>query len=176
MRKIQEDILPEDWLLKVERFDIESSSLSANEKILFHKLIPKILSEKEASLTNYFLLPFIKFIVFDKKFDISYYDDIPNDLFNVVLGELGGEKGWALIRKLNSLFVELLTYKYLVDEGYQIESFERRQGSCDLVMKKGAETCNFEVKFKENHDITKSRFYDYIDGMSFITGNQFLRA
>ena len=176
MRKIQECTLPKDWLSKVKDFDIENSSLSFNGKSLFRILVPKILSEKESSLTNYFLLPLIKFIFFEKKFGISCYDDIPNDLFNKVLEELGGEKGWALIRKLNSLFVELLAYKYLVEEGFQIENFDRSQGSCDLVMKKDGETCHFEVKFKENHDITKLRFYDYIDGMSFIPGNQFLRG
>lgn len=175
MRRVQKKILPPDWLSQITSFDIETTSLKENEKFLFEKLVPYILNEKEKSLTNYFLRPVIEHIVFGKKFSIYHYDDVPKDLFREVFTELGNEKGLQLTRKLHSLFVELLAYKYLVENGFQIETFERFEGSCDLVMRKGNEVFNFEVKFKENPDITISRLLDYIEGFSLLAENEFLR-
>ncbi|GKT12025.1 MAG: hypothetical protein ISEC1_P0999 [Thiomicrorhabdus sp.] len=174
MKTMQTKVLPADWLSQIESFEI--SSLSVNGKILFTKLVPFILIEKEKSLTNSLLRALIERIFFSNGFDIPHYAAIPKELFKEVFEELGSQRGYQLDIKLHSLFVELLTYKYLVEEGFKLEGFNRSIGSCDLVMKKDDEIANFEVKFKESHDIRMSRLYSYLYGKSFLSENEFLRG
>lgn len=175
MRNMQSKILPENWLELVEKFDINESNLSDNNKIIANYLKPIILEEKEKSLNNELLAILIKYIVFKIDF-LKHYDDLPPELIQEVFSELKNERGINLDRKLHSLFIEFMTYQDLYKKGYRIQEFSREEGSCDLVMQKDAKVYNFEVKFKESSDIGISRLYNYIDGYSLIQENSFLRT
>ena len=175
MRKIQNKVLPSNWLEKIEKFDVENSSLSSNNKILASRIINSILKEKNNSLTGYFHKPIINYIIFNYPLNIDY-DDIPINLFSAAIEETKGEKGLNLTRKLHSVFIEFITYKELLILGYQIDDYKRSEGSCDLIMSKDNEQYNFEVKFKESVDISGARYFDYIDGMSYLSENTFLRG
>ena len=104
------------------------------------------------------------------------YDNVPTILIKECLEETNGERGLNLTRKLHSIFVEFMVYQRLITDGFQMVDFNRTQGSCDLIMAKNSKTYNFEVKFKESIDISRSRLFDYIDGMSFLEENSFLRG
>ena len=92
------------------------------------------------------------------------------------MNEFNNLKGYHFSRKLHSLFVEFLIYKKLYKLGFKISTFERIDGSCDLEMTKHCKNYNFEVKFKENDNIQISRLYDYLDGLSLLNINSFLRG
>ncbi|HIP12855.1 MAG TPA: hypothetical protein EYG73_09085, partial [Arcobacter sp.] len=68
MRRMQAKKLPENWMIIVERFDVDKSELSDNNKIIASCLMPIILEEKEKSLSNSLLRILIKFIIFDIDF------------------------------------------------------------------------------------------------------------
>jgi len=175
MRKFQEKKLPSDWLETIEKFDIVSSSLSDNNKILVSRIIDSIIEEKENFSIDYFSEPVIKHIVFNHTLSIPY-DNIPTNLFREAIEESKGEKGLDLVRKLHSIFIELMTYKELLKLGYQIDDYTRSEGSCDLIMSKDNQQFNFEIKFKESADISHGRYFDYINGMSYLKKNTFLRG
>lgn len=92
------------------------------------------------------------------------------------MDEFNNLKGYHLSRKLHSLFVEFLIYKKLYKLDFKISTFKRIDGSCDLEMTKNCKNYNFEVKFKENDNIQISRLYDYLDGLSLLNINSFLRG
>jgi len=174
MRAIQTRKLPLNWLKTIQKFDIVSSNLSKNNKIIATYLIPIILEENEKSLANSLYSYLIEYIIFKKEF-LKHYNNLPEQLIEDGFDEIKNEKGINLDRKLHSLFVEFITYQDLYKKGYKITSFSREKGSCDLIMKKNSEIFNFEVKFKESKDIGISRLYDYIDGYSLLKENHFLR-
>jgi hypothetical protein len=174
MRVIQSKILPEYWLELIQRFDINQSNLSENNKIIATYLMPIILEEREKSLNNSLLRILIKFIVFQIDF-LEHYDNLPPKLIKDAFDEIKNERGLNLDRKLHSLFVEFITYQDLSKQGYKIVDSVRIKGSSDLVMNKNDKTYNFEVKYKESSDVGKSRLYDYIDGYSLLQENDFLR-
>jgi len=173
-QEIQSNTLPENWLDIVEKFDIEKSNLSKNNKIVATFLIPIILEEKEKSLTLPLLRYLIEHIALKCEF-VSTYDNLPQKLFKNAFGEIKKERGLDLQRKLHSLNTEFHTYQDLYKKGYEIVNSTRTKGSCDLVMNKDDKTYNFEVKYKESPDVGKSRLYDYIDGYSLLEENEFLR-
>lgn len=175
MRKIQEKKLPLGWLEIIKKFDIQGSSLSDNNKILVSRIIDSIIEEKENSLISYFTEPVIKYIIFNRTFSIPY-DNIPTNLFREAMKETKGEKGLNLVRRLHSIFIELMTYKELLKLGYKIDNYIRSEGSCDLIMSKDNQQFNFEIKFKESADISQERYFDYINGMSYLEVNDFLRG
>ncbi len=174
MRAMQSKILPENWLEIVQNFDINKSNLSENSKIIATYLMPIILEEREKSLNNSLLRILVKFIIFKIDF-LEHYDSLPPKLIKDAFDEIKNERGLNLDRKLHSLFVEFITYQDLYKQNYEIVNSTRTQGSCDLLMCKGARTYNFEVKYKESPDVGKSRLYDYIDGYSLLQENKFLR-
>ena len=177
MKAIQTRVLPENWLKLVGRFDIENSNLSEGEKIIAANLKPLIEAEKTKSLINSLLRKYIEYIVFKKNNFLSYYKNLPSELIQSAFdAEVKKDRGIHLARKLHSLFIEFLTYQDLQKKGYVITSFERKDGSCDLIMSKDNKTYNFEVKFKESTDIGMSRLYDCIDGSSLLQENGFLRG
>lgn len=175
MRKFKKEVLPDDWLLQIDKFNVQSSSLSKNQKIIAKYLINNIKTEREKSLTNLLSRNLVRHIVFGELFLTSYYDDLPSAIIEDGFSETTGEKGLNLARKLHSLFVEFITYKDLVNKGYEIKNFIREEGSCDLKLIKGNQLYNFEVKFKESEDVRYSRLYDYIEGYSLLLKNKFLR-
>ncbi len=175
MRKIQEKKLPLDWLEIIKKFDIESSSLCDNNKILVSRIIDSIIEEKENFSIDYFSEPVIKHIIFNHTLSIPY-DNIPTNLFREAIEETKGEKGLNLVRKLHSVFIELMTYKELLKLGYQIDDYTRSEGSCDLKMSKINQQFNFEVKFKESAVVLQGRYFDYINGKSYFEANDFLRG
>lgn len=174
MRRMQAKKLPENWMIIVERFDVDKSELSDNNKIIASCLMPIILEEKEKSLSNSLLRILIKFIIFDIDF-LEHYDNLPSKLIKDAFDEIKKERGINLDRKLHSLFVEFMTYQDLYKKNYQIVDSKREEGSCDLIMSKDNKTYNIEVKYKESPDVGKSRLYDYIDGYSLFRENEFLR-
>ena len=174
MRLIQSKILPENWLVLVEKFNINQSNLSENNKIIATYLMPIILEEKEKSLIVPLLRYLIEHIALKCEF-VSTYDNLPQKLFKNAFGEIKKERGLDLQRKLHSLNTEFHTYQDLYKKGYEIVNSTRTKGSCDLVMNKDDKTYNFEVKYKESPDVGKSRLYDYIDGYSLLEENEFLR-
>ena len=175
MRLMQSKVLPENWLDLIREFDIEKSSLSDNNKIIADYLMPIILEENEKSLRNPLMGMLIKFIVFGSGF-LEHYDNLPPELIREVFDEIKKQRGTDLDRELHSRFVEFKTYQDLCNQGYQITDYKREDGSCDLIMSKGGEIYNFEVKFKESPDIGISRLHDYIDGCSLLNENDFLRG
>ena len=175
MRKIQNQILPTDWLGSVLDFDIKTSSLSKNNQIIATRIMSYIKDEKEKSLTDNLVCRFVKHIIFKDTFLGTYYDGIPDKLLHESLDESKGERGLNFTRKVNSIFVELFAYQYFRKEGYVISKPERLEGSADLIMLKDGTEYNFEVKLKESIDIFKSRLFSYIDGQSLLAKNAFLR-
>lgn len=175
MRLIQSKILPKDWIEKVIEFDINNSSLSENHKIIAHALIQNIIEEKEKSLINPLSKHLVLHIIFEEKLLTSDYDSLPKSLIIDGFDEIKGEKGLNLARKLHSVFVEFITYKDLIEQGYEIVDFEREEGSCDLKLKKNDIEYNFEVKYKECEDVGLSRLYDCLDAYSLLSENTFLR-
>ena len=174
MRMIQSKVLPENWLQLVEKFDIENSDLSGNNKIIATYLMPIILEEKEKSINNSLLKILIKFIIFKIDF-LKVYDNLPGKLIKDAFDEIKKERGINLDRKLHSLFVEFITYQDLYKQGYQIVDAIRAEGACDLVMSKNNKTYNIEVKYRESPDVGETRLYDYIDGYSLLKENEFIR-
>ena len=172
-RIIQKKELPADWLIQVERFDVER--LDGNSKIIANKLIEYIKAEKESALQNIAVQSLIKNIFFNADF-LHAYDCLPKELVEGGMNELGNSKNYHLTAKLHSTFVEFLTYQHLVKQGYVVTEFKRSEGSCDLQMKKNDTIHHFEVKFKENKDIQTSRLFDFIDGFSMLPNNGYLRG
>ncbi len=174
MRVMQSKVLPVNWLDLVREFDIEKSGLSVNNKIIANYLMSIILEEKEKSLRNPLMGMLINFIVFGGGF-LGYYDNLPPELISEAFDEIKKQRGIYLDRELHSRFVEFMTYQDLCKKGYQIINYKREDGSCDLIMSKGDDIYNFEVKFKESPDVGISRLFDYIDGCSLFKENDFLR-
>lgn len=172
-RIIQNKELPADWLVQVERFDVER--LDGNRTIIANKLIEYIKAEKESALQSIAVQSLIKNMFFNADF-LHAYDCLPKKLVEEGMNELGNSKDYHLTAKLHSTFVEFLTYQYLVKQGYVVTDFERSEGSCDLQMKKDNTIHHFEVKFKENKDIQISRLFDFIDGFSMLPNNSHLRG
>ena len=175
MIMIQSKVLTNNWIEKVEQFNIDDSDLNDTNKVIAHALIGNIIEEKEKSLLNRLSKNLVFYILYEKKLLSAKYDVLPIDLVKDAFDEIRGEKGINLSRKLHSIFVEFLTYIDLYDKGYRIVNFEREEGSCDLKLKKDDEIHNFEVKFKESKDIGISRLYDYLDAYSLLNENSFLR-
>lgn len=175
MRMIQNRVLPDDWVEKVEQFNIDESDLNDKNKIIAHALIGNIIEEKEKSLLNGLSKNLVFNILYGEELLPSKYDFLPFDLVKDAFDEIRGEKGINLSRKLHSIFVEFLTYLDLSNKGYTIAEFEREEGSCDLKLQKDGQVHNFEVKFKESKDIGMSRLYDYLDAYSLLNENSFLQ-
>lgn len=174
IRKIQSQSLPNDWLQKVEDFNINKSSLSNSQKTISSYIKKYILREKNISLTDPLSLLLIKYIVLNQEFT-PHYDNLPIKLIINAMDELGTKKGLEFSKKLHSIFIEFMTYQQLNKHGYKITNFIREKGSCDLSMEKNGVVSNFEVKFKENDDISLSRLYDILDGYSLLQENRFIR-
>lgn len=175
MRRIQNKILPNNWVKQVEKFDIDNSDLNDKYKIIADSLIKNIIVEKEKSLVDSLSKYLVFHILNGDEFLTSKYDLLPISLIKDCFDEINGEKGLNLSRKLHSIFIEFLTYLDLYDKGYEIVEFEREQGSCDLKLQKDGHIYNFEVKFKESKDIGISRLYEYLEGYSLLNKNSFLR-
>jgi hypothetical protein len=176
MRKIQTRVLPHDWLQQVIDFDVGSSTLSRNTKVIARRLIDFIKEEEDDSLLNPLALALVLYISFEKEFFTGFYDSVPVELINEGMNETKGEKGFNFTRRLHSVFVEFLIYKRLNSNGYKLIKIARTRGSCDLEMEKNNSNYNFEIKFKESEDIFKSRLFDIIDGMSLLDEYSFLRG
>lgn len=174
MRKIQSKTLPNDWLQRVECFDIDKSSLSESQKTISKYIQNYISTEKENSLSDSLSVIFIKYVIFNNNFLLNY-NDLPINLIENAMNELKGMNGLEFSKKLHSIFIEFMTYQKFYEFGYVIDTFNRHNGSCDLVMNKNSETFNIEVKFKENDDISISRLFDIIDGFSLLSQNGFVR-
>lgn len=174
MEKMQSKALPKNWLKLVQEFDISRSTLSDNSKEIAMHLKPIIL-EGEKSLCSPLLKYLVKFIVDNTDF-LEHYKNVPLTIIQDACNEINSERGVNLTRKLNSLFMEFLTYQDLYEKGYDIVASKREQGSCDLIMHKDNHIYNIEVKLKESQDIGISRLYDYIDGCSLLEKNGFLRG
>lgn len=175
MRKIQSKILPNDWLKKVEDFNIEKSSLSDSQKTISKYIQNYISTEKENSLSDSLSVIFIKHVIFNNDFLLNY-NDLPINLIENAMDELKGMIGLEFSKKLHSIFIEFMTYQKFYEYGFVIDKFNRNNGSCDLVMTKNNKTFNIEVKFKENDDISISRLFDIIDGYSLLSINGFVRG
>lgn len=175
MRRIQNKILPDNWVKQVEKFDIDNSDLNDKHKIIADSLIENIIIEKEKSLVDSLSKYLVFHILNGDEFLTSKYDLLPISLIKDCFDEINSEKGLNLSRKLHSIFIEFLTYLDLYDKGYEIAEFEREQGSCDLKLQKDGHIYNFEVKFKESKDIGISRLYEYLEGYSLLNKNSFLR-
>lgn len=174
-RLIQKKVLPKDWIKQIEAFDIELSDYTKSQKNIANYLKEYVLKEKDKALTNQLPRIFIKNIIFGNSF-LNSYDDLPDSLIKNGMDELRGEKGVNYERKLHSLFNEFITYQNLCNDGYKIDKFNREEGSCDLTMINNNQKFNFEIKFKENKDISVSRLYDIINGYSMLDTNGFLRG
>jgi hypothetical protein len=176
MRIIQTKVLPNDWLQQVSGFDVGTSILSRNTKVIANRLIEFIIEEGNDSLLNPLARSLALHVVFEKKFFTGFYDSLPVKLIEEGINETKGEKGFNFSRKLHSVFVEFLIYKKLNSNGFNFKNITRTRGSCDLVMEKNNKDYNFEVKFKESKDVFKSRLFDNIDGMSLLDEYGFLRG
>jgi len=176
MRIIQTKVLPHNWLQQVSNFDVGSSILSRNTKVIANRLIEFIKVEEGESLLNPLARSLVLFVVFEKKFLTGFYDSVPEKLINDGMNEIKGEKGFNFSRKLHSVFIEFLIYKELSSNGFKFKNSARTRGACDLVMEKNNKVYNFEVKFKESKDVFKSRLFDSIDGMSLLDEYSFLRG
>lgn len=176
MRIIQTKSLPQDWFRQVIGFDVGSSILSRNTKIIASRLIEFIKEDGNDSLLNPLARSLVLYIVFGKKFFTEFYDSVPVELIYDGMNETKGEKGFNFTRKLHSVFVEFLIYKKLNSNGFTYKNIARTRGSCDLVMEKNNKDYNFEVKFKESKDVFKSRLLDNIEGMSLLDEYSFLRG
>lgn len=177
MRRIPNKVLPDDWNDKVRECTIEGLSSSENSKLIAEKLHSIVARDGEHSLTDPLVAKFVELCVSGKIAEfLSGYDVIPIEAMRNTLEELHGEKGFDLSRKLHSLFVELLVFKYLSCKGYVLkEASIRSDGDCDFVATKDGAEFNFEVKFKESADVMVSRMFDYLQGYSLLRKNSFLR-
>lgn len=142
MRRIQNKILPNNWVKQVEKFDIDNSDLNDKYKIIADSLIKNIIVEKEKSLVDSLSKYLVFHILNGDEFLTSKYDLLPISLIKDCFDEINGEKGLNLSRKLHSIFIEFLTYLDLYDKGYEIVEFEREQGSCDLKLQKDGHIYN----------------------------------
>ncbi|NRB65486.1 MAG: hypothetical protein HRU40_21130 [Saprospiraceae bacterium] len=176
MRIIQTKVLPNDWLQKVSCFDVGTSTLSRNTKVIANRLIEFIIEERNYSLLNPSARSLALHVVFGKNFFTGFYDRLPVELIEEGINETKGVKGFNFTRKLHSVFVEFIIYKKLYSNGFNLKNITRTRGSCDLVMEKHNKDYNFEVKFKESKDVFKSRLFDNIDGMSLLDEYGFLRG
>lgn len=177
MRIIPNKVLPDDWNDKVRACTIDGLSLSENSKLIAKKLHSIVVRDGEQCLTDPLVAKFVELCVSGKIAEfLSGHDAIPIEAIRNTLEELHGEKGFDLSRKLHSLFVELLVFKYLSCQGYVLkEASIRSDGDCDFVATKDGAEFNFEVKFKESADVMVSRMFDYLQGYSLLRKNSFLR-
>lgn len=175
MRKIQTSILPDDWLKKVEDFKIDEAPFGDSEKAIAKYIRCYIIKEKENSLWDPLVVGFIFHILYQQEF-LKCYEFLPIGLIENGMSELKGTRGLEFSKKLHSVFIEFLTYKYFYGDGYSIKESKREQGSCDLVLEKNDETYNAEVKFKESEYIGISRLFDIISGLSLLSENEFVRG
>lgn len=118
---------------------------------------------------------FVKSIVGENYNILPNYSDLPNCLIENALKEIENLDIKNFNDKVHSVFIEFLSYQHLVRDGYEVVSFNRTPGSCDLVMQKKDKTYNFEIKFKQNDDMFASRILDAIIGLSLFGKNNFCR-
>lgn len=69
--KTQKEVLPDNWLSLIQKFDVQNSSLSENQKIIAKYLIEILKSEKEKSLVNPLSKYLVRHIVFGENFLLS---------------------------------------------------------------------------------------------------------
>lgn len=175
MITISKTVLPDDWLTKIETFDIDNSDLPEKLKPLSQKIKTYILNNGVDAVVSYFNRPFIKHVCLGEKWKLSYYEEIPLKLIKEVFNEVGSERGIHYDGKLYSLFSELNAYKNLVSQGYKYKDFERSSGSCDLVLEKDELEYNCEVKLKRSTDNHNTGIMYYITGKSLLFEYEELR-
>ena len=165
---IQNRSFPNDWLSLVDKFNIDASTLPDSLKPLCHIIKKNILLEKENSVMSCFNRSFLRHVCLNIEWKLNIYESIPLDLIKEVFSEMGTEKGIQYNQKFSSLFSELLAYKYLNDVDYNIDSFTRTSGSCDLILKKDGEIFHCEVKAKNNDDRYSQDIIFYVNGKSYL--------
>lgn len=174
MRKVQSKVISKNWLHIIMKINISELELTAVEKLFAQRIKEYVMEDQEESICDQLVQAFLNFIFNGKPF-LKYYDGLPFKLVEEVILETKGVRGLNFSRKIHSILIELMTYKYLFNNGYTVTSFSRTEGSCDLRMMKDSIEYNFEVKFKESPEILLSRYYDCLDGLSMIEEYSFLR-
>jgi len=175
MLTIPETVLPDDWLAKIENYDIDNSDLPESLKPLSQKIKTNILNNKEDAVVSYFNIPFIRHVCLGVKWKLDKYEKIPSKLIKEVFDELGSQKGTQYDVKLYSLFSELFAYVYLELQGYRYKEFERSTGSCDLTLEKDGVAYNCEVKLKKSEDNHSRGIKYYIMGKAWLLKYEKLR-
>lgn len=179
---VTKESIPDNWLEKLQQFDISNAKLSNAQKAIF-EYIKEYILDREARhkdgklfILNSLVQFFIKDIIIKGKTNLlSCYNDLPEKLITEAMQEIGNCDIRDFNNKLHSVFVEFLTYQHLIKEGYEILNCQRSIGSCDLTMKKDGQTYQFEIKFKQNDDIFASRVLDAIRGYALLSENAFCR-
>ncbi|CAN8138955.1 putative Restriction endonuclease [uncultured Thiomicrorhabdus sp.] len=159
---LKTNCLPPDWIAKVEEFD--TSGYGANRQKIADLLKGHIAHNPEQALQSSMIQIFVESVVCGKEFLVAQYDCLPSDLIDEFAREIGGAKGFKFTEKAHSFFVELLTAKFFIENGYQVLSAIREQGDCDLKLLKDDVEYHFEVKFKESPDTKVTRIMDYVNG------------
>ena len=173
--------IPDNWVKLFTEFDVNNTDLSVSQKIIFkyfQKYVRDWISKgKDGSqfIASSLIQLFIKSIVSENYNILPNYSDLPNCLIENGLKEIKNLDIKNFTDKVHSVFIEFLSYQHLVRDGYEVVSFNRTSGSCDLVMQKNSETYNFEIKFKQNDDMFASRILDAIIGLSLFGKNNFCR-
>lgn len=173
--------LPDNWVELFTEFDIDNTDLSISQKLIFKyfkKYIKDCISkgkDGDQFITSDLIQLFVKSIISESYNILPNYSDLPNCLIENALEEIKNLDIKNFTNKVHSVFIEFLSYQHLVRDGYEVVSFNRTSGSCDLVMQKNSKTYNFEIKFKQNDDIFALRILDAIIGLSLFGKNIFCR-
>jgi len=173
--------IPDNWVELFTEFDIDNTDLSISQKLIFkyfQKYIrDRVSTGKDSSqfIASNLIQLFVKSIVNENYNILPNYSDLPNCLIENALKEIENLDIKNFTNKIHSVFIEFLSYHHLARDGYEVVSFNRMSGSCDLIMRKNSETYNFEIKFKQNDDIFASRILDAIIGLSLFGKNNFCR-
>lgn len=173
-RMLKSKSLPSDWIKQVGKFD--TSGYGANRQKIADLLKDYIASNPVQALQSSIIQSFIESVVWSKEFLVAQYDSLPSDLIDEFVREIGRAKGYKFTEKAHSFFVELLTAKFFIDNGYQVLSAIREQGDCDLKLLKDDVEYHFEVKFKESPDIKVTRVMDYVNGKILFGSANYLKG
>lgn len=172
--KITSKILPDNWLDKVQSYDLSQISSEQNRKFT-QALIAFISTHKEESLSDLLVQNIAMHICTGESllFDLS---NIPPTLLDRILFEIKSKRKFHFSEKLVSIFAEVKTYQLHKDEGYVYSDPKNKKDVTDLTMSYGDMTFDIQVKNKQSNDTFLARIRDYILGMALILENDFLRG
>lgn len=170
--KIDNYSLPNDWIDKINNFDIEH--FDNNTKSFINKLISEIKHCSDNALGDFVIQNYVKHVCCDE--DLLFnYKTVNKKLMIRVMSEINNQKIYKFTEKLMSTIAELTTYNVLKNENFTYIGQTNIKDSTDLIMSKNNKTYDIQIKYKQSPQTLLVLIEKYIKGMALLKSNTFLR-